>query len=144
MSTDTIKDILRRYYEAFNRGDFPALDHMIDDEFVEHEQLPPRIAPDREGVKQYVRMLREAFPDLHLEIQDLAADKDKVWAHIVMTGTQRGPYMGIPPTGKCVMMRLVDIWRFARNRMVEHWSISDQNLMQQQMGMFPMLVAEDL
>jgi steroid delta-isomerase-like uncharacterized protein len=144
MTTDTIKDVLRMYYEAFNRGDFPALDHLISDDFVEHEPLPPRLAQNREGIKQYLRMLREAFPDIQLEVQDLAADKDKVWAHILMTGTQRGPFQGIPPTGNSVAMRMVEIWRFARNRVVEHWSVSDQNLMQQQMGMFPMLVSEDL
>ncbi len=144
MSADLIKDVMRRFYEAFNRGDFPAFDHILADDFVEHENLPPRLLPNREGMKQYIRMVREAFPDVHFEIQDIAAEKDKVWAHVVMTGTQRGQFLGIPPTGKPVVMELVDICRFARNMVVDHWSISEQMSMMQQMGVIPMIVSEDL
>ncbi len=136
MSTDQLKAVMLRLYEAMNRGDFPELDHIIADDFVEHEPLPPRLAPNREGVKQYVRLLRNAFPDVQFDIQDMAAEKDKVWARVVMKGTQREEFGGIPPTGKPVQMELVDIYRFARNQVIEHWSVTDQLTMLQQLGVY--------
>ncbi len=136
MSTDQLKAVMFRLYEAMNRGDFPELDHIIADDFVEHEPLPPRLSPNREGVKQYVRILRNAFPDVQFDIQDMAAEKDKVWTRVRMTGTQREEYGGIPPTGKPVEMELVDIYRFARNQVIEHWSVTDQLAMLHQLGVY--------
>ncbi len=144
MSTDLMKKILCRYYEAFNRGDFTEFDHIIADDYVEHEALPPRISPCREGMKDYMRLLRNAFPDIKFDIRDLVAENDKVWAHVVMKGTQRRDYRGIPATGKRVEMEMVDIFRFSGTQVVEHWSIAEQHTMVQQLGMVSVLVSEDL
>ena len=144
MSVDQLKEVMLRLYEAVNRGDFPALDHIISDDYVEHELLPPRIKPNREGVKQYVRLLRNAFPDVQFDIQDMAAEKDKVWTRVVMTGTQREEFDGIPPTGKPVQMELVDIYRFARNKVIEHWSVTDQLSLLKQLGAYMTQEALDL
>ncbi len=106
MSVDQIKDVLLRLYEAINRGDYPALDHIISDDYIEHEPMPPRVSSNREGAKEYVRQLHNAFPDIQYEIRDMAAEKDKVWSRVVMTGTQREEFEGIPATGKrCKLSR---------------------------------------
>ncbi len=144
MSIDQLKDVMFRLYEAMNRGDYPALDHIISDEYVEHEPMPPRVSSNREGVKQYVRLLRTAFPDVQFDIRDIVAEKDKVWSRVVMTGTQREEFDGIPPTGKPVQMEMVDIYRFSRNRIIEHWSVTDQLSLLQQLGVYMSVDAADL
>ncbi len=144
MSSDLIKRILCRYYEAFNRGDFTEIDHIIGNHYIEHEALPPRIKSDREGIKEYMHLLRDSFPDVIFEVRDIIAEGDKVWAHVVMKGTQRRDFQGIPATGKQVEVKMVDIFRFSGTSVVEHWSVTEQLSLMQQLGMVPMLVSEDL
>ncbi len=136
MSVDQLKDVMCRLYEAINRGDYPAIDHIIADEYVEHEALPPRIASNREGVIQRLRLLKDAFPDVQFDIQDMAAEKDKVWSRVVMTGTQREEFDGFPPTGRPVQIELVDIYRFDRHKIIEHWSVTDQLSLFNQLGAY--------
>jgi steroid delta-isomerase-like uncharacterized protein len=143
MSVDKQKEILFMLYEAINRGDYPALDHIIADDYIEHETLPPRLSPDREGIKEYVRQLREAFPDIQYDIKDIAAEHDKVWLRVVMTGTQREEYEGIPATGRAVCIEQIDIYRFAWHKITEHWRIYNQLSMLQQLGAYTEIVIPD-
>ncbi len=144
MSVDKQKEMLFLFYEAMNRGDYPAIDHIIADEYIEHETLPPRLSSDREGVKEHVRLLREAFPDIQYDIKDIAAENDKVWSRVVMTGTQREEFEGIPPTGKAVCIEQIDIYRIARFKIIEHWRIYNQLSMLQQLGAYTEIETPDL
>ena len=134
MVSDQMKQVMLKFYDAFNQGDFAALDEILDDNFIEHEPLPPRLAQDREGMKHYLKMFRKAFPDLKFTVQDIAADGDKVWTRVMARGTQREDFVGIPATGKPIQMKVVDICRIKQNKMVEHWGVMDQLAMMQQMG----------
>ncbi len=144
MSVDKIKEVLMRFYEAINRGDFPALSHLVASDYVEHQPLPPRVPPDREGVQEYVRQMRAAFPDVQYAVQDIVAENDKAWSRVIMTGTQKEEFEGIPPTGKQVRIEQVDIYRFAQNQIIEHWSIIDQLGLLQQLGVYTMIMDADL
>ncbi len=144
MSVDQIKEVLFRLYEAVNRGDYPALDHIISDDYIEHDTLPPRVSSNREGAKESVRQLRDAFPDVQFAIRDMAAEKDKVWSRVVMTGTQREEYEGIPATGKAVQIEQVDIYRFDREKIIEHWKINNQLSLLQQLGVYTLIGEPDL
>ena len=56
----------------------------------------------------------------------------------MMTGTHRGPFMGMPATGKRVEVTLIDIIRFGdEGRAREHWGVVDQLAMMQQLGAIP-------
>lgn len=135
MSSEMLKEVMRKFYEAFNKGDIDALDEIVDDSFVEHNPLPPRMAPNREGFKKYLLMFRNAFPDIQFDIQDIVAEGDKVWTRVMLRGTQREDFIGIPATGRPVETCMVDICRIKQNKMVEHWGVMDQLAMMQQMGM---------
>jgi len=134
--TNDPKNVVGKLYEAFNAGDLRTLDALLADAFVEHEGTPG-IPPTKEGLKQFVSMLRRAFPDALFQVADIAAEGDKVWARVVVTGTQRGEYFGIPPTGKSIRIEVFDICRIARNQIVEHWGLSDQMGLMRQLGVLP-------
>jgi steroid delta-isomerase-like uncharacterized protein len=136
MTNNDLKDVTRQLYAAFNSGDLRALDALVADEFVEHEQTPG-IPPNKDGLKQFVVMLRQAFPDAVFEIADSAAEQDKVWTRLVVTGTQRGTYFGIPPTGRTIRIEVFDICRIARDQITEHWGLSDQMGVMRQLGVVP-------
>ena len=45
-------------------------------------------------------MLRSAFPDFKATVEDILAEGDKVVVRQTWSGTQKGEWMGVPPTGR--------------------------------------------
>jgi len=135
MSREQNKALLSRMIEeVFNRGKISLVDDFLAPDFVEQEELPPGIPPGPEGVKQLSSLFRSAFPDLKVKIDDTIADGDKVVVRCTWSGTHKGEFMGIPPTGKSVSFGVIDIVRFAGGKIVEHWGQMDAMRMMQQLG----------
>jgi steroid delta-isomerase-like uncharacterized protein len=138
MSTDQNKALVRQLMEeAFNRGNISLVDESFAPDFVEHEELPPGIPPGREGVKQLTTMFRSAFPNFKVTFDDVIAEGDKVVVRSTWSGTHKGEFMGIPPTGKSVSFGVIDIIRIAGGKFVEHWGQMDSMGMMQQLGVIP-------
>jgi len=138
MSTEQNKALLRRLMEeVFNRGNTGLIDELFAPDFVEHEQLPPGIPAGSEGVKQMSTMFRSAFPDFKATIDDMIAEGDKVVARSTWSGTHKGEFMGIAPTGKRVSFGVIDIVRIAGGKFVEHWGQMDNLGLMQQLGIIP-------
>ena len=124
----------RRLYDLLNAGDIEGFGALLADGFVEHEETPG-LAPTRDGVMQFFRMYRAAFPNLRFDLEDVLASGDKVVTRARATGTHRGELMGVPPTGKDVDVQLIDIMRFDGDGLVaEHWGLVDMLSMMQQLG----------
>jgi steroid delta-isomerase-like uncharacterized protein len=128
---------VRQLYDLVNAGDIDAFARQIADNFVEHEELPG-LPPTRAGVVDYFRMLRAAFPDMRMTVDDVLCDGDRAVARVRVTGTHSGPFAGLPATGKRIEMKLIDITRFdAEGRATEHWGIADELSMMRQLGVIP-------
>jgi steroid delta-isomerase-like uncharacterized protein len=127
----------RRLYDLINAGDIGGFSEHLADDFVEHEQTPG-LAPTKAGVKDFFRMQLAAFPDLHMNVQDVFASGSKVVARVRYTGTNRGAFMGMPATGKSVDVQLIDMFLFGDDgRVREHWGVMDALAMMQQLGAVP-------
>ena len=138
MSIEQNKAMFRRMVEEmFNQGHLSVVDEVMAADFVEHEELPPGLPGGLEGVKVLTAQLREAFPDFKAVIEDLVAEGDRVVSRMVWTGTQKGEFMGIPPTGKSISVEVIDIVRVGGGKFVEHWGIMDNMTMMQQLGVMP-------
>jgi steroid delta-isomerase-like uncharacterized protein len=138
MSTEQNKALVRQLVEEiFNRGNISLADELLAPDFVEREELPPGMPRDREGVKLLTTMLRSAFPDFKATIDDIVAEGDKVVIRQTWSGTQKGEFMGVPPTGKRVSFGVIDIIRIAGGKFVEHWGIMDSTALMQQLGAMP-------
>jgi steroid delta-isomerase-like uncharacterized protein len=128
---------LRRSYDMLNAGDLESFGALLADDFVEHEETPG-LAPTKEGVLEFFRMYRAAFPDLRMEPQDVLVSGDIVTARARATGTHQGEMMGMPPTGRTIDVQLIDILRFDEDGIAhEHWGIFDVMTMMQQLGAIP-------
>jgi steroid delta-isomerase-like uncharacterized protein len=138
MSEEQNKAVVRRMVdEVFNKGNLRLIDEIMAPDFVEHEQLPPGIPGGREGVKQLTASFRSSFPDFKATIEDILAEGDKVVIRMTWRGTQKGEFMGIPPSGKMVNFGVIDIIRIAGGKFVEHWGQMDMMGMMQQLGAVP-------
>lgn len=134
-SPSTNLEILRRAIdEGWNKGNLEVIDELFAPDFVEHQA---GIAPGREGVKGSIRALRTAFPDLHLVPEDSATDGDIVWVRLAGTATHRGPFLGVPATGRSIRVDVIDVARVVDGRIVEHWGVADRLSLAQQIGLVP-------
>jgi steroid delta-isomerase-like uncharacterized protein len=131
------KQVMERFYEeVVNAGDVDKIDELLVEDFVEHEELPG-LSQDREGVKQFFRQLRSAFPDVRFQPEDVISEGELTAARYTMTGTHEGEFMGVPPTGKQVTVSGIDIVRLRDGKGLEHWGQFDAMGLMQQLGALP-------
>jgi len=136
MSEEQNKQVFRQVIEeAYSKGNMDVLDQAFAPNFVEHQAgiLPPTV----EGVKSSIAYLRRAFPDLRLTIDEIIGSGDKTWARITGRGTHQGPFAGLPPTGKPMVVTVMDVCRFENGQIVEHWGVADQLAVMAQLGALP-------
>ena len=135
--TEQNKREMRRFYdEVVNQGQLDLIDELLAEDFVEHEVFPG-MEPTRAGVKQFFTLIRQAFPDLRFEAEDLIAEGEKVVGRARMTGTHEGEFMGIPATGRSIDVQVIDIVEFRDGLSIAHWGVSDALTMMQQLGAIP-------
>lgn len=134
MGVEDNKALVRSLFEeVINPGDLDRAGEFLDAGFVEHVPAPGQ-APGVEGLKEVIAMLRSAFPDLHITIEDLVAEADKVSVRLTVRGTHRGEFQGIPPTGRQVAWAGI---RIADGKVVERWFQSDVLGLRRQIGAGP-------
>ena len=126
MSSDPETTARRLIDEGFNRGNLDVCDELAADDLVEHQNFGPDHAPGAAGVKAVISSLRRGFSDFHLEIEDIAVDGDKVWLRMAGSGTNDGPFMGNPPTGRRMRTDVFDVLRVRDGKVVEHWGVPDR------------------
>jgi steroid delta-isomerase-like uncharacterized protein len=128
---------MQSLYDLINAGDIDGFGDLVADDFVEHEESPG-LEPTKEGVKQFFRMYRAAFPDLRMVAEEMIVSGDAVVTRARATGTHQGDFMGMPATGRSVDVRLIDILGFGDDGLAhEHWGIVDTLTMMQQLGAIP-------
>ena len=112
--------------EGFNNGDLGVAAELTAADCVEHQDFGPGHPDGPDGVVSVISSLRRAFSDFRLEIEDLAVDRDMVWLRMTATGTNDGPFMGHPPTGRRIHVPVFDALRVRGGRVVEHWGVPDR------------------
>ena len=138
MSIEQNKTLVRHLIEeVINQGKVDLVDEFLASDYVEREELPPGMPRDREALKLLVPMTSAAFPDFKATIIDLIAEGDKVVAQLRWTGTQKGEWMGMPPSGKPMSIAVIDVFRVDGGKIVEHWGVMDSASMMQQLGAMP-------
>jgi predicted ester cyclase len=125
----------RLIHEVFSEGRLEAADEIVAVDAIEHQASGMGNGPD--GVKRVATTLRRAFPDFTLEIQDIVATHDTVWARLRGGGTNLGSFFGHPPTGRTAFVDVFDVGRFADGKLVEHWGVPDTLGMLVQLGLVP-------
>lgn len=94
----------------------------------------PYLPKGPEGVNMIVGMIRSAFPDYWIRIDQLLAEDDLVFARLEQGGTHKGDFMGVAPTGKQVQWSEMGILRMAGGQCVESWYETDMLGLMQQLG----------
>jgi len=123
------KALVRRFIEVYNERRLELIDDLVAQDYVDHTNKV-----GREGLKQLFTMGLAGFPDWHETIEDIMAEDDKVWVRLAYTGTHKGEFMGLSPTGKKITATAVDMYRIANGKLAEYWNVTDNINILKQIG----------
>ncbi len=123
------KEIVRGFIEAYNARNLGLVDDFVSPDYIDHEKNI-----GREGLKQLIAMGINAFPDWYETVEDIIAEGDKVWVLLTYTGTHKGEFMGLNPTGKKITSKAVDIYRIVNGKLEEYWNVTDNLNIFKQVG----------
>lgn len=125
------KQVARQFFEASDRQDIEKMRELVSiTNYSLHLSGMPTM--DWNGAQQFLAPFTIAFPDLRRNIEDLVAEGDKVAVRFTVTGTHKGEFQGIAPTGKQVSFTVMDILNITDGKITEEWATADlMGLMQQ-------------
>jgi predicted ester cyclase len=136
MSRENIAASQRVLEEGFNQGNLDAIDEVCSEGYVDHDPLMGD--SDREGLKQTIKGYREAFPDIHITIDEIFAAGDRVVTRWTGEGTFQNPMMGLQPTGqRGAPIHGIGIDRFEEGKVVESWGQWDTMQFMKNIGAVP-------
>jgi len=138
MRPGKLREIASRWIEeGFQKGNARIVDELHAANFVDHD--PAGRSPDCEGFKKGIVELYAAFPDFYTVIEDAIVDvgTGKVAVRWTATGTHRGTFMDVPPTGRRIIFKGIEIIRIENERIVERWGEWDGIDLMQQLGRLP-------
>lgn len=131
------KKVCHRFFqELHNNQNLEIIDALVDPNVISHDPFPGQ-APGADGLKNTMRMFREAFPDLHIEISDMMAEDDRVMTRLRVSGTHRGVFLEAAPTYNAVTYDEIIVMRLANGKIVEHWAVADALSLMQGIGAVP-------
>lgn len=136
MGIEENKATIRKVIDETNKGNFDVMDEYFTDNFVAYHASG--FALDKRQYKQSITNLStNKFPDMHITIEDVIAEGDRVMVRETVSGTQKEKYGNIAPTGKAITIPRLTIYRFQSEKVAELWYLSDMLAFYQQLGVLP-------
>ena len=123
--------------EAWNSGDFEKFYSYIAEDYVFESVATGMSAKGKAEFRALMDSALHAFPDLKFEDKGTFASENKAASEYIMSATQKGEFMGMPPTGKSFVMRCCSILEFEGGLFTRETAYSDDATMMRQLGLIP-------
>ena len=111
-----------------------AIESIFSSDFIDHMDSFGGLFQGLDGLKRGYAALLNAFPDLHVTVEDMIAEDDKVVIYKTATGTHCEEYLGIPATGKKIKFTNIYIFRVKDKKIAEYWGLFDEYGVRWQLG----------
>lgn len=137
MTTESNKQVMSRFLEFINTASETLAQELISPDAIFH--VPGRADPVKgpEGYLEIIAMMRSGFPDIQWTLEEVIAEGDKIAARFTMRGTHKGPFFGVPATGKPIQVQAMNIYRLSDGKFVEERGQPDLLGLLQQIGAIP-------
>lgn len=136
MSVEENKKAQEQFGEAINSGNLEQIRELVSKDVKEHDPAPNQ-GPGPQGYIDFFTMMRNAFPDMKVDVETMVAAEDKVAFAYTLRGTHKGDFMGVSASGKNIKVRGMQISRFENGKMIERWGSSDELGILKQIGVNP-------
>jgi len=141
MNAEANKTLVRRYFEE-------ALDHpeiyedLLADGFQVHPIHHATVISDEgsgpPAFKTFAAWLQSTWSGPSMSVETIVAEADWATAHWTFRGTHdRGPFLGVPPSGKRIEYAGVTVFRVEEGKLAEGWALFDRLWLFQQLGIIP-------
>lgn len=128
-----MRALVSRFVEAvWNGNDLDVADELFHPAAT--SPSAPDLPPGGAGVRMVASMFHTAFPDFHMTIADTIVEYPYIVVRFIETGTNGGPLLGLPATGRHATFGEIGILRVANGRVVESWYDVDMLGMMSQLG----------
>ena len=114
------------FEQVWNQRKLEAIDELASPDCRAHGHVPDDGVIGLAEFRDFARGVQAAFPDLHVTVEESVSEGDRSVLRWVARGTHRGPFVGVLPTGKNIVVRGITIMRFAGGKIVEAWDNWDQ------------------
>lgn len=129
--SESNKAVVRKFFEAYNTGDWNQLDQFVTVDYVHHNN-DAQLTLER--FKRGAAWIRAGMPDYHNVIEDIVAERDLVVVRFTGHGTHLGSFYGETPTSKPVVIYGMAMIRLKGERIVEDWETIDEHDFMRQLG----------
>ena len=130
----SIRQVSKQYFDAWNSGDSSLVDDVFASEFVIHDSASPMaLTMGPAGVKERIRAYRAAMPNLHISIEDVISENDRVVTRWILRGRHSGRFEDVDGGGASVEVSGTTIHRISNLRIVEQWVNWDTEALRSQM-----------
>lgn len=135
--SDQNKEIVRRVYtEVQDTGNLSAIDNLFAADVVVHDPFMGEVR-GIEAYRQLTAFFQNAFPGHKTKLDVTIAEGDYVVVYHTHFATQNGEFMGLPPTGKQVVVPGLEMYRFQNGKIAEFWRHDDDAGLMRQLGLIP-------
>jgi steroid delta-isomerase-like uncharacterized protein len=132
------KTLVRRLYEqVWNERKLELVDELLSKSHALHDPIATGSQVGPKLYKQRVAELTKAFPDLCFTIEDTIVEGEKVVACWTISGTHRGEYVGVPPTGREISLEGITIHHIKNGKILDSYARWDVLGLMRQLGAFP-------
>ena len=136
MSAEKYKSIVEHALDCFSRGNLDGYLELYNANPILHF-LPPDMPPGLEGGRLFYSSFLTGFPGAQLIADDMIIENNMVAVRYRVEAAHRGEFMGVPPTGKQVLLKGITIMRFEGDEVAERWNEADFLGLVQQLGIIP-------
>jgi predicted ester cyclase len=128
-SVKSLREVVRQLADTFNNPQKRESSYFdfYDDSLIIHG-FPPHLPTNKEGFKQFINLLWNAFPDIKIMFDDIIIEGNKVACRYNLTGTHKGEFMGLQPTDKQLRVNGMTVFSFRDTKCIERWDVLSLNL----------------
>ena len=125
-SVEPLREVVRRLADTFNNPQNRESFYFdfYDDSLIFHD-FPPNLPTNKEGFKQFINLLWNAFPDIKIMFDDIIIEGNKVACRYNLTGTHKGEFMNLQPTDKQFRVNGMTVFSFRDTKCIERWNLVD-------------------
>jgi steroid delta-isomerase-like uncharacterized protein len=129
--------VMQRFIEFINSASEELAAQLISPDATFH--VPGRPEPMRgpSGYLAIIGMMRQGFPDIQWTLEEMVSEEDKIAARFTMRGTHEGPFFGVPPTGREIVVEALNLYHLSAGKIVEEYGHPDMLGLMQQIGALP-------
>ena len=132
MSATVNEANLQRAFEAWNARDLDGYLALYDSSIQLHGYSPAPM--DKQAVRGFYQMIFQAFDGPQLRFHEVFSSGDRLAVRFTMTGTHRGEFVGVAPTGRDIAVDGITVLHFKDGKCVERWSSVDMYAWLAQLG----------